>query len=138
MLTELLLQRAGLAPRDVNGYDDTEITHSAVAAFIASGMADAGIGVQTAAHRFGLPFIPLLRERYYLAVPASSLSEEPVPAQYVRWRIRAGAAFADRRAGRLRGRRDRPGAEPGERRSAEAAHCAQPMAGATGRNRTCA
>lgn len=78
VLTELLLHQAGLAPRDVNGFDDTEITHSAVAAFIASGMADAGIGVQTAAHRFGLPFIPLLRERYYLAATAASLNEEPV------------------------------------------------------------
>ncbi len=78
VLTELLLQKAGLAPRDVDGFDDTEITHSAVAAFIASGMADAGIGVQTAAHRFGLPFIPLLRERYYLAVPAAAMGEEPL------------------------------------------------------------
>ncbi|WP_418317460.1 substrate-binding domain-containing protein [Piscinibacter sakaiensis] len=77
-LTELLLHKAGLEPRRLNGWDDTEITHSAVAAFIASGMADAGIGVQTAAQRFGLPFIPLLRERYYFAVPAVALNEEPV------------------------------------------------------------
>lgn len=78
LLTELLLHQAGIDPRDVPGYDDTEITHSAVAAFIASGMADAGIGVQTAAHRFGLTFVPLLRERYFLAVPVSQLGESPV------------------------------------------------------------
>ena len=48
-------------------------THAAVAAYVASGMADAGIGVQTAAHRFGLHFIPLLRERYFFAVPADAL-----------------------------------------------------------------
>ena len=78
VLTELLLQQAGLHPRQVTGYDDTEFTHSAVAAFIASGMADAGIGVQTAALRFNLPFIPLLKERYYLAVPTALLQEAPV------------------------------------------------------------
>jgi molybdate transport repressor ModE-like protein len=92
-LTELLLHKAGLAPREVNGFDDTEITHSAVAAFIASGMADAGIGVQTAAHRFGLPFIPLLRERYYLAVPTASLHEEPVASAL---RIIASATMKSR------------------------------------------
>lgn len=73
MLTELLLQREGIAPRAVAGYDNTELTHAAVAAYVASGMADVGIGVQTAAHRFGLHFIPLLKERYFFALPADAL-----------------------------------------------------------------
>jgi molybdate transport repressor ModE-like protein len=76
MLTELLLQRAGIAPRTVSGWDNTELTHAAVAAYVASGMADVGIGVQTAAQRFGLHFIPLLRERYFFAVPAGALQSE--------------------------------------------------------------
>jgi molybdate-binding protein len=46
-----------------------------VAAFIASGMADVGFGVQTASHRFGLEFIPLVRERYFFALPAASLHD---------------------------------------------------------------
>jgi molybdate-binding protein len=45
----------------------------AVAAHIASGMADTGIGVETAAHRFGLDFIPLARERYFFAMRKSAL-----------------------------------------------------------------
>lgn len=73
MLTELLLQREGIEPRAVAGYDNTELTHAAVAAYVASGMADVGIGVQTAAHRFGLHFIPLLKERYFFAMPADAL-----------------------------------------------------------------
>lgn len=73
LLTELLLARHGITPQEVNGYDDTELTHAAVAAYIASGMADAGVGVQTAATRFNLHFIPLLRERYFLALSAASL-----------------------------------------------------------------
>lgn len=73
VLTELLLARNSIAPQQVTGYDDTELTHAAVAAYIASGMADAGIGVQTAATRFGLHFIPLLQERYFLALSGSAL-----------------------------------------------------------------
>jgi molybdate transport repressor ModE-like protein len=76
VLTELLLQREGIAARAVNGWDNTELTHAAVAAYVASGMADVGIGVQTAAQRFGLHFIPLLRERYFFAAPTGALQSE--------------------------------------------------------------
>jgi molybdate transport repressor ModE-like protein len=68
MLTELMLARLGIATQDVGGFENAEFTHAAVAAYIASGMADVGVGVQTAARRFGLYFIPLLRERYYFAL----------------------------------------------------------------------
>lgn len=44
-----------------------EHTHAAVAAFVASGMADAGFGVRAAAARFGLDFIPLEIETYFVA-----------------------------------------------------------------------
>jgi molybdate transport repressor ModE-like protein len=76
VLTELLLQRHGIAPREVSGFDNTELTHAAVAAFVASGMADVGMGVQTAAHRFGLHFIPLLKERYFFALPFDAMDRE--------------------------------------------------------------
>lgn len=75
MLTELLLAKAGISPTDISGYDSAEFTHAAVAAYIASGMADVGIGIQTAAQRFGLPFIPLVRERYFFAMNKASLNE---------------------------------------------------------------
>lgn len=76
VLTDLLLKRHGIAPRAVSGHDNTELTHAAVAAYVASGMADAGIGVQTAAHRFGLHFIPLLQERYFFALPTDAWQHE--------------------------------------------------------------
>ena len=75
MLTELLLAKAGVSPSDVNGYESTEFTHAAIAAYIASGMADVGIGVQTAAQRFGLQFLPLVRERYFFALSKATLNE---------------------------------------------------------------
>ena len=78
VLTELLLKRHGIAPRQVTGFDNTELTHAAVAAFVASGMADVGVGVQTAAHRFGLHFIPLLKERYFFALSGEALARAEI------------------------------------------------------------
>ncbi len=73
MLLELMLPGAGLSAQQIGGYENTEFTHSAVAAYIASGMADVGVGVQTAAQRFGLGFVPLVRERYFLAAASAAL-----------------------------------------------------------------
>jgi molybdate-binding protein len=80
VLTELLLEREHIPESAVLGFDDTELTHAAVAAYIASGMADVGIGVQTAAQRFGLHFIPLLRERYFFALRIAALEQPHVKA----------------------------------------------------------
>ena len=75
MLLELMLTGANISPFDIEGYQSNEFTHSAIAAFIASGMADVGVGVQTAAHRFSLGFIPLVRERYFLALPLAIMDD---------------------------------------------------------------
>ena len=75
MLLDLMLAGAALSPDAVNGYQSAEFTHSAVAAYIASGMADVGFGVETAAQRFGLDFIELARERYFFALPLAALDD---------------------------------------------------------------
>ena len=62
-----LLAQEGIKPSRINGYDHEEYTHLAVAATIASGQADAGLGIAAAAHQFGLDFIPLFDEDYYFA-----------------------------------------------------------------------
>lgn len=72
-LLELMLAEAGLSADAIAGFQTAEFTHSAVAAFIASGMADVGFGVQTAAERFGLTFIPLAQERYFLAADKAAM-----------------------------------------------------------------
>lgn len=41
-------------------------------------MADAGVGVETAARKFGMDFVPLAKERYFLALEKESLSTKPV------------------------------------------------------------
>lgn len=74
LLVGLMLERLGIDARLIHGYDTSEFTHMAIAAHIASGMADVGIGVETAAWRCGLDFIPLAKERYFFAVQRDSLN----------------------------------------------------------------
>jgi molybdate transport repressor ModE-like protein len=82
MLFEMMLEAEGIAADTISGFNSAEFTHSAVAAYIASGMADVGIGVRTAAERFKLDFIPLIRERYFLALRTDAL-DEPLMRQLV-------------------------------------------------------
>ncbi len=69
-----LLASARIEPARISGYGTEEFTHAAVAATVASGMADAGFGIEAAAHHHGLDFIPLATERYFLAARESTLS----------------------------------------------------------------
>ena len=70
-LLEYLISSAGLDRARIAGYDSEETTHGAVAALIAGRQADVGFGVQAAAAQYGLGFVPILTERYYLACRAS-------------------------------------------------------------------
>ena len=67
ILFDRLLKADKLRAIDISGYQNEEFTHLAVAATIAGGGADAGFGIRAAAVQFGLPFVPLERETYYLA-----------------------------------------------------------------------
>ena len=66
-LLDALLKEQQLSNKAINGYEQEEFTHSAVAAYIAADMADVGFGVEAAARQFGLDFIPLAQERYVMA-----------------------------------------------------------------------
>ncbi|SDL60403.1 ModE molybdate transport repressor domain-containing protein [Modicisalibacter muralis] len=74
-LLDGLLREAGLSMRGIRGYELEEYTHSAVAAYIAAGMADVGFGVEAAARQFGLGFIPLASEHYLMVCHGKSLSD---------------------------------------------------------------
>lgn len=90
-----LLAAAGLRPRDIRGYDTEEFTHQAVAAVIASGAADAGMGVRAAAERFGLNFVPLGQETYFLALRTSPGDGRPGRLiEAVRARVGATPGYA--------------------------------------------
>ncbi len=73
LLLDVLLHRANLDGCRVSGYDSGEVTHAAVAACVASGLADAGLGIETAARRFHLDFVPIVDERYFLTCRADAL-----------------------------------------------------------------
>jgi molybdate transport repressor ModE-like protein len=75
MILDLLLEQEGKTGRDINGYEEIELTHAAIAAYILCGRADAGLGVETAARQFDLEFIPLLSERYLLVCNESLLKD---------------------------------------------------------------
>lgn len=72
-LLDLLLRQSGIDSSRVAGYEQGEYTHAAVAAYVASGMADVGFGVETPARQFKLDFLPMQSERYFLLCHERSL-----------------------------------------------------------------
>jgi molybdate transport repressor ModE-like protein len=75
MVLDLLLERARMSGADINGLENVELTHAAIAAYIASGKADAGLGVEAAARQFDLDFVPVLTERYFLVCAQATLAD---------------------------------------------------------------
>lgn len=69
VLLDHRLRQVGLAPDAIRGYDEEEYTHMAVAVQVASGRADAGLGILAAARALGLDFVPVATERYDLCIP---------------------------------------------------------------------
>ncbi len=78
VLLDTLLQDAGLSAQDIHGYTHEETSHAAVAQAVASGQADAGLGIEAAARARGLDFVPLVEEDYHLACLKSALNEPAV------------------------------------------------------------
>ncbi len=74
-LLEGLLAEAEVDSDRISGFENGEFTHAAVAAYVASGMADVGFGLETPARRFKLDFIPLANERYFLMCEADALEQ---------------------------------------------------------------
>jgi putative molybdopterin biosynthesis protein len=67
-----LLAASRIRPGQINGYQREEFTHAAVAATVASGVAQAGFGIEAAAREQGLDFVPIIAERYFLAARAAA------------------------------------------------------------------
>lgn len=69
ILTDYLCRQECLNTAAIYGYDREELTHTSVAAQIASGSADAGMGICSAAKLYDLDFIPICIEEYDLIIP---------------------------------------------------------------------
>jgi len=78
LLTDYHLQRLGIGPEQVIGYDREEYTHMTVAQAVASGSVDTGLAIMAAAVALELDFIPVAEERYDLIVPKNHKDEPKV------------------------------------------------------------
>lgn len=75
VLLDYHLAQLGIPASQVQGYEREEYTHLAVAAAVASGRVDCGLGIAAAAQALDLDFIPLYNERYELIIPAEFYSD---------------------------------------------------------------
>jgi molybdate transport repressor ModE-like protein len=87
---ERLCAEASLDMGAIRGAQTEEFTHQAVAALIATGAADVGMGTPAVAERFGLAFHPFGWETYFLAARTSV--DEAVLAGLVEAATRAAGA----------------------------------------------
>ncbi|SHO51673.1 molybdopterin molybdochelatase [Desulfopila aestuarii DSM 18488] len=78
LLTDKVMGDLGIPPEQLAGYDHEEYTHMSVAAAVASGSADAGMGIRAAAMALGLDFVPVTEERYDLIIPALFIKDPKV------------------------------------------------------------
>ena len=76
ILLDYHLERLGVSPGSIEGYDREEYTHLGVAAAVASGRADVGLGIRAAAAALNLDFVPLFSERYDLVIPKAYYDSE--------------------------------------------------------------
>jgi len=76
VLLDYKLVAAGIDTQQVTGYEREEYTHLAVAAAVAGGRANVGLGILSAARAIGMDFIPLFNERYDLAIPEDIYDSE--------------------------------------------------------------
>ncbi len=78
ILCDYLIEKNGMSKNDIEGYRNEEFTHTAVAAQIASGNADCGLGVYSAAKMYDLDFIEISIEHYDFLVNSDCLENESV------------------------------------------------------------
>lgn len=83
LLLDTKLREAGLPPRHVKGYQTIMTSHLEVARAVAHGMADAGLGVRSAAQLLSLEFVPLQEERYDLVIPTAHLRHHPGVSRFL-------------------------------------------------------
>lgn len=73
LLFDYNLKKLNIKEEEIQGYEREEFTHLSVAAAVASGDADCGLGVYSAAKLMNLDFIPICNEEYDLAIPEEYL-----------------------------------------------------------------
>ncbi|MBP2644614.1 MAG: metal-binding protein [Firmicutes bacterium] len=81
VLLDEKLRLLGIDHQSIQGYQDEEMSHLAVASSVARGMADVGIGIEKAALQVqGIDFVPLQKERYDLVIRKEDTAKPPFQA----------------------------------------------------------
>ncbi len=80
LLTDKILKEEGVSPSSLHGYDHEEYTHMSVAAAVASGSVDAGLGIRAAAVALDLDFVAVAEERYDLIIPTEFYDDDKITA----------------------------------------------------------
>lgn len=80
VLLDMELGKLGIDPDAVRGYSHEEYTHMGVAASVANGAADVGLGIHSAASALGLDFVPVSTERYDLLTTREFLGSDKMSA----------------------------------------------------------
>lgn len=74
LLFDHMLKKESISTNEIIGYSRESFTHISVATLVASGSADAGLGVYTAAKAYGLGFIPVCDEEYDFLVNIDAIA----------------------------------------------------------------
>lgn len=82
VLCDYLLKKYGISPDEIKGYRNEEFTHTAVAALIAAGNADVGMGIYSAAKMYDLEFIPVCNEEYDFLINESYI-DSPMVTEFI-------------------------------------------------------
>lgn len=80
VLLDMELGKLGIDPDAVKGYSHEEYTHMGVAASVANGAADVGLGIHSAAVALDLDFVPVSTEQYDLLTTREFLGSEMMGA----------------------------------------------------------
>ncbi len=80
ILFDYMLEKEGIKPEDINGYDRQMTTHMSVCAAIKSDSADVGLGIESAAIIMDLDYIHIADEEYDFAIPKKCIEDENVTA----------------------------------------------------------
>jgi putative molybdopterin biosynthesis protein len=83
VLFDYHLNRSGIATGSIQGYNQEEYTHLGVAAAVASGRADCGLGIPAAAQSLDLDFVQLFQETYQLVIPKFYVESELLAPLFV-------------------------------------------------------
>ena len=80
ILCDCLVKKHGLDESKIEGFYTEEFTHTAVAAQIASGNADCGLGIYSAAKMYDLDFIEICVEEYDFLIDEKAYNSDGVQA----------------------------------------------------------